>query len=100
LERVRSSSSVASENPAVKLIDFFDQDYARMSCGGLLLDTSRACQHSESLRTVGPVSSDLARKYIASWKLAGVLKHSFVAGAVGIGTRQGVQCDHLSKLKS
>ncbi|CAG7918759.1 unnamed protein product [Penicillium olsonii] len=75
LRRVRCCpSAVASENPAAKLIDFFDQDFARMSCGGLLLDTARACEHSESLRAVGPVTPDLVRKYIEAWKLAGVLK--------------------------
>ena len=74
LQRVRSfSCSVASENPAAKLIDFFDQDYTRMSCGGLLLDTTRACEHSGALRAVGPVGTGLVRKYIESWKSAGVL---------------------------
>ncbi|CAG7970570.1 unnamed protein product [Penicillium salamii] len=77
LQRVRSCpSSVAFENPAAKLIEFFEQDYTRMSCGGLLLDTTLACEHSESLRSVGPVSPDLVRKYIEAWKTAGVLKWS------------------------
>jgi acyl transferase domain-containing protein/thioester reductase-like protein/acyl carrier protein/SAM-dependent methyltransferase len=75
LKRVRSFSfSFASQNPAAKLIDFFDQDYMRMSCGGLLLDTARACEHSEVLRAVGAISPEVVLKYIESWKLAGVLR--------------------------
>lgn len=75
LQRVRSyPSSAASENPAAKLIEFFEHEFTRMSCGALLLDTSLACEHSESLKAVGPLSADLVRRYVDSWKLAGVLK--------------------------
>ena len=75
VRRVRSyPGPVEWENPAAKLIDFFDQDYTRMSCGGLLLDTAHACEHSETLRAVGPVEPDVARKYVESWKAAGLWK--------------------------
>lgn len=75
LQRVHScSSSLASGNPAAKLIEFFEHDFTRMSCGALMLDTTRACEHSSSLRAVRPVSVDLARMYVLSWRLAGVLK--------------------------
>lgn len=74
LERVRSCCLASSENPAAQLIDFFDHDYKRMSCGGLLLDTTQAYEHSEALRAVGPLSPGLIRKYVEAWKLAGVLK--------------------------
>lgn len=75
IRRVRSYPGTAEwENPAIKLIDFFDQDYTRMSCGGLLLDTSHACEHSETLRAVRPVEPNVARKFIHSWKAAGFLE--------------------------
>lgn len=78
VRRVRSydggGSVEGGENPAAKLVDFFDEDFERMSCGGLLLDTSHACEHSESLRAVGPVGADTARKFVDAWKAAGVLK--------------------------
>ena len=73
--RVRSYPGPAEwENPAAKLIDFFDQDYTRMSCGGLLLDTSHACEHSETLRAVGPVKPEVAWKFVEFWKAAGILR--------------------------
>ncbi|KAG0160799.1 hypothetical protein PDIDSM_8329 [Penicillium digitatum] len=73
--RVRSyPGPVERENPAIKLIDFFEQDYTRMSCGGLLLDTTLACTRSETLRNVGPVEAKVARKYVEAWKVAGFLK--------------------------
>ncbi|KAJ5910075.1 Polyketide synthase [Penicillium tannophilum] len=75
VERVRSyPGSVEKENPAMKLIDFFDHDYTRMSCGGLLLDTTLACKHSKTLRNVGPVEASVAQKYVDAWKAAGFLK--------------------------
>lgn len=67
--------AVEGENPAAKLVDFFEKDFQRMSCGGLLLDTSRACEHSETLRAVGPVGPDVVRRYIDAWKTAGILKY-------------------------
>jgi nucleoside-diphosphate-sugar epimerase/acyl carrier protein/ubiquinone/menaquinone biosynthesis C-methylase UbiE len=65
---------VESENPAAKLIEFFENDFKRMSCGGLLLDTARSCQHSETLRAVGPVAAETARKYVVAWKESGFLQ--------------------------
>ena len=74
IKRVRSYEGPAEwENPAAKLVDFFDQDYTRMSCGGLLLDTSHTLEHSETLRAVGPVTDNETRKFIESWKAAGFL---------------------------
>lgn len=74
VRRVRSyPGPVEWENPAMKLIAFFEHDYTRMSCGGLLLDTALACEHSKTLRAVGPVGADVARKYVQAWKDIGFL---------------------------
>lgn len=69
----RSPLSVEKDNPAGKLIDFLDDHFLRMSCGGLILDTKKACEHSEALRAVGPVSEEVARKYVRAWEDMGFL---------------------------
>ncbi|EED22651.1 polyketide synthase, putative [Talaromyces stipitatus ATCC 10500] len=61
------------DNPAVRLIDFLDDNFLRMSCGGLLLDTTKSLKHSLTLAAIGPVSGDVARKYIQAWKDMGFL---------------------------
>ena len=69
VQRVRHSPNLVSEdNPAAKLIDFLDDNFIRMSCGGLLLDTVKCREHSKTLAAVGPVSDDVARKFVKSWK--------------------------------
>ena len=69
IQRVRDSPSLGSmDNPATKLVDFLDDNFTRMSCGGLLLDTSNTREHSTTLANVGPVSDDVARKFVQSWK--------------------------------
>ena len=73
VSRVRSFPGSELDNPAVKLIDFLDGNFIRMSCGGLLLDTKRSREHSETLANVGPVSEDVARKYVQAWKEMGFL---------------------------
>ncbi|KAI1454916.1 hypothetical protein F4805DRAFT_469070 [Annulohypoxylon moriforme] len=42
------------ENPAFLLIDFLDDNFIRMSCGGLLLDTIKVREHSKTLANAGP----------------------------------------------
>ena len=64
---------VEKDNPAYKLVDFLDSNFVRMSCGGLLLDTTKAKAHSSTLAAVGPVSDEIALKYIRYWKEIGFL---------------------------
>ncbi|KAL9639049.1 MAG: hypothetical protein Q9164_001184 [Protoblastenia rupestris] len=74
VKRVRNfPGSVELDNPAAKLIEFLDGNFIRMSCGGLLLDTARSREHSKTLANVGPVSEDVARRYIQAWKEMGFL---------------------------
>ncbi|KAI8961031.1 hypothetical protein F5Y11DRAFT_367017 [Daldinia sp. FL1419] len=61
------------ENPAYVLIDFLDDNFWRMSCGGLLLDTTKTREHSKTLANAGPVSESVARRFIESWKDTGFL---------------------------
>ncbi|KAI9879282.1 MAG: hypothetical protein M1830_009012 [Pleopsidium flavum] len=74
IRRVRAfPGAVEWDNPAAKLVDFLDEDFVRMSCGGVLLDTAKSREHSKTLRSVGTVGADVARKYIQAWKDSGFL---------------------------
>ncbi|KAL9633807.1 MAG: hypothetical protein Q9204_003249 [Flavoplaca sp. TL-2023a] len=74
VRRVRHfPGSTEKDNPAYKLVDFLDGNFLRMSCGGLLLDTTRARSHSATLAAAGPVSDDVALRYIQYWKKIGFL---------------------------
>jgi malonyl CoA-acyl carrier protein transacylase/nucleoside-diphosphate-sugar epimerase/acyl carrier protein len=75
IERVRRSPPGVEDaaNPAVKLVDFLDENFIRMSCGGLLLETTRARQHSPTLRAVGPVGEGVVRRYVEGWREVGFL---------------------------
>ncbi|KAK7958256.1 polyketide synthase [Apiospora saccharicola] len=68
LRRVRAFTGPPCENPAAQLADFLEHNFVRMSCGGLLLDTARACEHSPALGLVGPVSNQVVERYIRHWK--------------------------------
>ncbi|KAJ5964489.1 type I iterative polyketide synthase [Penicillium vulpinum] len=74
LRRVRQfPPSLMSENPAARLADFFEADFLRMSCGGMILDTARTKEHSETFRGLGPIDESLVRTYIQAWKESGFL---------------------------
>ena len=71
VERVRVAGQ--RNNPAATLLDFLDDNYQRMSCGGLVLDVAKTLEHSKTLAEVGPVSEEVVRKYIHVWKEIGFL---------------------------
>lgn len=73
LDRVRRFRGSVGDNPALQLEEFFVHYFVSMSCGGLVLDTAKTRVHSKTMREMGPVSSDLVAKYIASWKESGFL---------------------------
>lgn len=79
IKRVRdfqplSENAADGANPAFLLIDFLDDNFIRMSCGGLLLDTKKCCEHSRTLANEGPVSEDYVRLCVKSWKDMGFLR--------------------------
>jgi hypothetical protein len=69
----RSPLSIETDNPAGRLIDFLDDHFLRMSCGGLILDTKMSCEHSKALAAVGPVSAEVVKKYVRAWEDMGFL---------------------------
>jgi hypothetical protein len=70
----RFPGSVEADNPAGRLVDFLDTHFVRMSCGGLVLDTAKSREHSETLRREEAVSAELMRKYVRAWKDMGFLR--------------------------
>ncbi|KAK2748181.1 Type I Iterative PKS [Myotisia sp. PD_48] len=60
--------STELDNPAKKMIDFFEHHFRRMSCGGLIMETTRSREHSTTLATMKPISANLVKKYIMAWK--------------------------------
>jgi acyl transferase domain-containing protein/thioester reductase-like protein/SAM-dependent methyltransferase/acyl carrier protein len=73
VDRVRNHDGPIAENPAKNLVNFFDEHFIRMSCGGLILDTVKTREHSETLRKRAAVSRELVSKYITAWKKTGFL---------------------------
>lgn len=71
VEKVRNAGQ--RNNPAATLLEFLDDNYLRMSCGGLVLDVKKTLQRSKTLSAVGPVSEEVVRKYIHVWKEIGFL---------------------------
>lgn len=67
------SGSVETDNPAKKILEFFDVCFLRMACGGLIWVMTWSREHSETLASGGPVSADMARKYVQAWKEMGFL---------------------------
>lgn len=73
IQRVKSFSGSAEDNPAVRGADWLEDNFERMSCGGLLLDTIKARDHSTTLAGVGAVDDIVTRGYIIRWREKGFL---------------------------
>lgn len=74
IRRVKAfPGAVEWDNPAAKLVEFLEQEFERMSCGGVLLDTAKSREHSATMRGVEPVSAEVARRYVDAWRDSGFL---------------------------
>ncbi|KAJ5504911.1 type I iterative polyketide synthase [Penicillium fimorum] len=73
VNRVRDFRGSTTDHPALQLIDFFDHYFVPMSCGGLVLDTTKSSQYSKTLQNQGLIDEDLMMEYIATWKESGFL---------------------------
>jgi acyl transferase domain-containing protein/thioester reductase-like protein/acyl carrier protein len=76
IKRVRTSPLVPeTENPAMRagMVDFLEKNFENMSCGGLVLDTKRAEEHSVTMANEGPVSDEVIGRYVEAWKKMGLL---------------------------
>jgi hypothetical protein len=72
LARVRDTH--ASESAIESLLAFFERDFTRMDCGGVVLDTSLARSVSSSLRAATPVDAKVVSLYVSNWKRVGFLE--------------------------
>jgi acyl transferase domain-containing protein/thioester reductase-like protein/acyl carrier protein len=73
IKRVRQSPLSETENPAIRAIEFLEGHFRRMACGGIILDTQRASEHSRTMAAEGPVSAKVVRSYVSTWKSLGFL---------------------------
>lgn len=71
---VKADNGADGANPAYLLTDFLDDNFTRMSCGGLLMGTANAREHSSTLARVGSVSEATTRLYVNKWREMGFLK--------------------------
>lgn len=71
---VKADNGADGANPAYLLTDFLDDNFTRMSCGGLLMGTANAREHSPTLARVGSVSGATTRLYVSKWREMGFLK--------------------------
>lgn len=76
VHRVRTFPGSVDDNPDARLVDFLDDNFVRMSCGGMLLETKNSCEHSATMRSVRAVSQETVKRYLEWWKLKGFLHGS------------------------
>ena len=73
LKQVRRSPLSDYENPAVKLVEFLENNFERMSCGGLILDTQACREASATLRNRSEIRKEDTEAFVRSWRDAGFL---------------------------
>lgn len=71
---IKADNGPEGANPAHLLTDFLDGNFTRMSCGGLLMGTARAREHSPTLARVRPVSEETTKLFVSNWRDTGFLK--------------------------
>jgi hypothetical protein len=60
-------------NPAQGLLDFFRNDFIKISDGSIMLDTAITRSVSPTLRKMSPISENDIAAYIENWRSAGLL---------------------------
>lgn len=71
--RVKTRGGDFNENPAGQLMPFFEGDFNRMDCGGMILDTTKSRADLRTLRAVRLVDEGLVETYVGSWRKIGFL---------------------------
>ncbi|KAF2173929.1 hypothetical protein M409DRAFT_16197 [Zasmidium cellare ATCC 36951] len=75
LDRIRAvSDDRMGDNPAKKLLAFFEGDFEHMSGGDVIMDTAETRRVSKTLRQTGGVDENLISKYVDMWKHLGFLQ--------------------------
>ncbi|RAH76557.1 putative polyketide synthase [Aspergillus japonicus CBS 114.51] len=73
IERVGAYTGPREDNPARMMADWLAGNFERMSCGGLLLATTRARRDASTLQSLGPVDQRTVRGYVQYWRRTGFL---------------------------
>ncbi|PYH86829.1 hypothetical protein BO82DRAFT_272260 [Aspergillus uvarum CBS 121591] len=73
IERVGAYTGSRQDNPAGVMADWLAGNFERMSCGGLLLATTRARRDASTLQSLGPVDQRTVRGYVQYWRRTGFL---------------------------
>lgn len=75
IHRVRTSPLSDTDNPAARpgMVDFLASNFERIAGGALILDVAKAKEHSVTMAAEGPVSAELAIKYVDAWREMGFL---------------------------
>lgn len=68
------ASTPGSGNPAASLVQFLRNDFLKMSCGSVVLDTSISRNVSSTMANIGPVGENSIKAYISYWRRIGLLK--------------------------
>ena len=68
-----AASVTGSPNPARNLKEFFETDFLHMSCGSVVMSTTRTTSVSAALRSAKPVSPGTLLLYMEQWRRAGFL---------------------------
>ncbi|KAJ5512744.1 NRPS-like enzyme [Penicillium fimorum] len=61
-------SAPGPDNPAASLIQFLKNDFLKMSCGSVILDTISSCSVSQTMVHMDQVGDDYIRAYVNYWK--------------------------------
>ncbi|KAF7674573.1 hypothetical protein GT037_007333 [Alternaria burnsii] len=61
-------------NPAQSLLDFFSDDFVKMSDGSIMLDTAATRSVSPTLRKMLPITENDIAAYVEYWQSIGLLK--------------------------
>lgn len=62
-----------SLNPAKNLKEFFENDFLHMSCGSVVMSTTKTTSVSAALRSARPVSPETLLRYVKQWRMTGFL---------------------------
>ena len=68
------ASAPGPENPAAGLLQFLRNEFLKMSCGSVILDTSNSRNVSSTMVNIGSVSENAIKAYISYWKRIKILE--------------------------
>ncbi|KAL9095877.1 MAG: hypothetical protein Q9165_001874 [Trypethelium subeluteriae] len=68
------ASAPGLDNPASSLINFLRNDFLKMSCGSMVLDTSSSRSVSSTMANMGPVEEHTIKAYLSYWSRIKLLK--------------------------